>query len=365
MTHYEERLEEDLALLNQAIGEVAQVVEQALKDAVYALLSGDDELAYAVVIGDQSVNRSVYEIDRRCHAFIARHLPSARHLRRVSSMLRLDLELERVGDYAVSIARVAVGLSEPPPESVASDIDCMGDQTREVLRKSITAFLASDAELARIAKESAYAIEKAYDRIPSAVIAEGEAGTRPLPDLFALVTVYQRLTRVLDQTENICEDTLFAATGETKRPVVYKILFVDQRNVCASQIAETIARKAFPNSGEYSSAGWGWEPGDEVAAALVEFMEQKGLSLELSLASSLPAAAYELNDYHVIVSLWDDVRDHVPVAAGGTVFLKWDVGPCPMAFDGDDVEAQLDDLHRRLAGDIEDLMVRLRGEDAD
>jgi len=363
MTHYEERLEEDLALLDEAIGHVAEKVERALKDSVYALLGGNEKLAFEVVMGDQAVNRAVYEIDRRCHAFIARHLPSARHLRRISSILRLDLELERVGDYAVSIARVAVQLSAPPPASVASDIDGMADQTREVLRKSITAFLESDAELARIAKESAYAIEKAYDRIPRAVIAEGETGARPLPDLFKLVTVYQRLTRVLDQTENICEDTLFAATGETKRPMVYRILFVDRQNVCASQIAEAIARKAFPNSGEYSSAGL--EPGDEVDVALVEFMERKGISLELALASNLPATAHELNDYHVVVSLWDDVRDQVPAAGGGTVFLKWDVGPCPTAFGDDEVEAQLDELYRRLAAEIEDLMVTLRGEDAD
>ena len=363
MTHYEERLEEDLALLNAAIGNVARHVEQALKDAVHALLTGDHQLAYAVVMGDQKVNRSVYEIDRRCHAFIARHLPSASHLRRVSSMLRLDIELERVGDYAVSIARVAVSLSAPPPESVASDIDRMADQTREVLRKSIASFLESDAELARIAKESAYAIEKAYERLPDAVLAEAEAGRRPLPDLFALVTVFQRLRRVLDQSENICEGTLFAELGEMKRPMVYKVLFVDRKNTCASQIAEAIARKAFPNSGEYSSAGW--EPGEEVDPALVEFMERKGLSLELALASNLPLGSHELNDYHVVVSLWDDVRERVPQTAWGTVFLQWDVGRCPMSLSGDEAEAQLDDLHRRLAGEIEDLMVTLRGEDAD
>lgn len=363
MTHYEERLEEDLAHLDQAFADVARDVEQALKDAVYALLNGNTELAYEVIIGDQKVNRSVYEIDRRCHAFIARHLPSASHLRRISSMLRLDIELERVGDYAVSIARVAVRLSTPPPKSVASDIDRMADQTREVLRKSITSFLESDADMARIAKESAYAIEKAYGRLAAVLLAEAEDGARPLPDLFALVTVYQRLLRVLDQSENICEGTIFATTGETKRPMVYKIIFVDRQNVCASQVAEAIARKAFPNSGEYSSAGW--EPGEEVDPALVEFMEGKGLSLELALPSSLPETVHELNDYHVVVSLWDDVRDRLPPAGDGTVFLKWDIGTCSTAFGSADSEEQLDELHRRLAAEIEDLMVTLRGEDAD
>ncbi len=363
MTHYEERLEADLTRLDQAVADVAQKVEQALKDAVYALLSGDEEKAYAVILGDQEVNRAVYRIDRRCHAFVARHLPSARHLRRISSMLRLDVEIERVGDYAVSIARVAVRLSELPPESVASDIDRMADQTREVLNKAIRSFLDNDAELARIAKESAYAIERAYERISGELIAEGENGSRPLSDLFELVTVYQRLGRVLDQTENICEDTLFAVTGETKRPMLYKILFVDRRNVGASQIAEAIARKAFPGSAEYASAGW--EPGEEIAGPLVEFMERKGHSLELALASSLVATSHELNDYHVIVSLEGDVRDHIPEARGHTIFLKWEIGANLGDAEAEGAEDRLEELYRQLAGEIEDLVIALRGDDAD
>ena len=71
---------------------------------MHALLTRDRELAAEVILGDLPINREVRAIDALCHAFVARHLPSAGHLRFVSSVLRLNVELERIGDYAVTIA---------------------------------------------------------------------------------------------------------------------------------------------------------------------------------------------------------------------------------------------------------------------
>ena len=71
-----------------------------------------------VVLGDLVVNRRVRKLDSKCHAFVARHLPSAGHLRFVSSVLRLSIALERVGDYAVIIARELAQLESPPPQQV-------------------------------------------------------------------------------------------------------------------------------------------------------------------------------------------------------------------------------------------------------
>jgi phosphate transport system protein len=363
MTHYEERLEKDLAKIRSETARIARGVQEALKESVHALLAGDAERAYAVMLGDHPINRAVRRNDRRCHAFVARHLPSAGHLRFVSATLRLDVELERIGDYAVAIAREAVQLSEPPSSTIARDIEMIAERTHRILGEALRAFLEGNPELARATKRSAYDVEQIYENVFDDLLTEGERRTRPLKDLFALLVVYNRIDRVADQAKNICEDTLFAVLGETKQPKVYRVLFVDERNDCASQIAEAIANKAFPESGEYDSAAW--NPADELSPTLLGFMERKGHTLERAVASSMATTVHELNDYHVVVSLNGEVRERLEELPFSTIFLRWDVGACPEDMKAPDAEEQLDDIYRALAGHIEDLMVELRGEDAE
>ncbi len=362
MTHYEERLEADLVEIRAATASIAQSVQHAFRESIHALLAGDAERAYAVVLGDHPINRAVRASDRRCHAFVARHLPSAGHLRFVSATLRLNIELERVGDYAVAIAREAVQLSEAPSAAIARDIEMIAERTERVLGEAMRAFLEGNAELARATKQAAYDVENIYENVFNDLLDEGERRTRPLKDLFALLVVYNRIGRVADQAKNICEDTIFAVSGETKQPKVYKVLFVDERNDCVSQIAEAIARKAFPNSGAYDSAAW--TPAGGLSPELLGFMERKGHTLERAVASSMATTVHELNDYHVVVSINGDVRDHIDTVPFATIFLRWDVGACPEDMTSCSDE-QLDGIYRELAGHVEDLMVALRGEDAD
>ena len=88
MSHYEERLEQDLGKIREQIAAMAGKVEEGLKNAVRALQTGDCKLASTVILADHPINRSMREIDRLCHAFIAVHLPSAGHLRLLSSAVR-------------------------------------------------------------------------------------------------------------------------------------------------------------------------------------------------------------------------------------------------------------------------------------
>jgi len=363
MTHYEERLEEDLAQIRAATARIAQAVQEALKESVHALLAGDAERAYGVVLGDHPINRAVRASDRRCHAFVARHLPSAGHLRFISSTLRLNVELERIGDYAVAIARESVQLSAPPGAAIARDIELIAERAHRVLGEALRSFLEGNPELARATKKSAYDVEQIYENVFNDLIAAGEQKERPLKDLFALLVVYNRIGRVADQAKNICEDTVFAVTGETKQPKVYKVLFVDAHNDCASQIAEAIGQKAFPGSGDYDSAAW--DPADKLSPALLGFMERKGHTLERSVASSMATTVHELNDYHVVVSINGDVREHIEELPFATIFLRWDIGECPEEMGDEAGEKRLDEIYRELAGRIEDLMETLRGEDAD
>ncbi len=362
MTHYEERLERDLEEIRERVEAISKRVESQVGDAVHALLESDRDLANAVILGDRRINWELREVDRLCHAFIVRHAPSAGHLRYVSSVLRLDVALERVGDYAAIIGREVVQLSGPPPATVARDIDLISHQARKTLAQALTAFQTSDAELARSAKKMGEQSQATLRKVFDDLLESGNRDERPLRDVFCLLRIISNLKRVSDQAENISEETVFAATGETKDPKVFRILFVDQRNSCKSQMAEAYAQKAFPESGVYTSAGW--EPGEVVEPSLVEFMDQYGIDMREKEPKALRPVHEEPRHFNVIVSLGQGVREHIPVVPFLTVLLEWDVGPCPHEAPDGPPEERYAEMYKSIAVSVRDLMETLRGPDA-
>jgi phosphate transport system protein len=362
MSHYEERLQNDLAGIKARIEEVGDRVEEAFKNSIHAVLTSDRELAAATILGDLPINREIREIDRLCHAFVARHLPGAGHLRFVSSALRLNIELERVGDYAVAICRELNQLSQRLPDSVARDIDIIGDQAKAMLHQAMKAFNQGNAELARGTKGMAAQVGATYKKVFEDLLAEGEKGSRPVRDLFATLVIFNRIGRVGDQAKNFCEEALFVATGETKEPKIYRVLFVDETNSVLSQMAAAYARRAFPESGRYSSAGW--KPAGRLDPRLVRFAEARNLDLKGAEPRKLDAIWDELEEFHVIVSLEGDVRPHIREVPFHTVLLTWDVGGVLGDVDQQRAEAMLEESHQALTVKIGDLMQTLRGEGA-
>ena len=358
MKHYEERLERDEAEIRDGIRKVAALVEASLRNAVHALLAGDRQLANDTVLGDGEINRAVRALDHRCHAFIVRHLPSAGHLRLMSATIRAGIALERIGDYAVNISREAVQLSAPPGGSLARSADLMADQAISMLHDAIAAFGEGNAEKAKGIMLIADQVGHELSNVLADLTAERDA--RSMKDLFALFVVFSMLERVSDQAKNICEETVFAATGQAKAAKVYHILFLDRANSCQSQMAEAIARRHFPKSGEYKSEGT--DPASAIDENMKAFLEERGYDLSQGMPKPFRETAGELKDFHVIVSLEGPVTGYLKEIPFHTITLEWDVGEAPCA--GGEA-ARLEKMHRELSLRVRDLMERLRGEGAD
>ena len=113
-TRLEESLERDIDRIRQQVLEMAALAERALKDCVAALQEGNRQQAYAVILRDQYIDEKEKEIDRLCLEFLVRQQPVGLHLRLAYSTIKINLELERVGDYAESVARQILSLCEPP-----------------------------------------------------------------------------------------------------------------------------------------------------------------------------------------------------------------------------------------------------------
>ncbi|GDY02850.1 hypothetical protein LBMAG49_21790 [Planctomycetota bacterium] len=351
-THYEERLQKDLAWIQEMVNIVGGEIEVALSNAVKAVLTLDRDLAAKVVIGDYLVNRQTRELDRLCHAFVARHLPTAGHLRFVSSVMRLAISLERIGDYAATISRTAAQLSTVAPIVVQRDIEMMSDHARRMLHESLRSFQTKDIALANGTQHSAVQFAHHFDKVFDDLLAEGEAHTRPVNDLFSLMATFNRLERVIHQAKNICEETTFVATGKTKGEKNFQILFVDERNDGASQLAESFARKAFPQSGQYRSAGW--SPAENIHADFARFGQQHGIDLARAWPMDLAALTAGLDEFQFVIGLHPNAREKIGRVPFHTIVLIWDLTAAKSP----------DDFYRLLAPMIRMLMEQLRGEQA-
>ena len=249
-------MEEDLRAIRDRVAALGVDLDRAIVDSTRAFVERDRHLAWSTVLGDMPINRASRDVDRLCHLFVARHLPTAGVLRFISAVLRLSIALERIGDYAVSVSREAVQLSTQPPVVVRQDIEMMAAQARIMLRQALEAFRDQSPELARGTMAMESQADDVYRRIYRNLISEGEHAEVPVRDLFAHLVTLNRIERISDQAKNICEETIFAATGKVKQPKVYRILFLDERNAGPSLMAEAIGRKAFPEGGAFASAGW-------------------------------------------------------------------------------------------------------------
>jgi len=359
MSHYEERLERDLSRIKQQLAMLAERVEDALGDAVHALLSGNDKLANATILGDQPINRASRALDRMCHGFIALHLPSAGHLRLMSAIIRGNLGLERIGDYAVTICRESVQLMRRPEGQVARELELMASESRQMLRQAAAAFVEGNAEQAKATMAMADQVERTFDTVFSDLVGEGDHFS--VKDLFAYLVIFNMLERVSDQAKNLCEDTVFAVTGEGKAAKVHRILFLDEDNTLLGPMAEAIAHKNFPASGEYGSAGR--QPG-VMRESVVAFMQERGIDLGSHRPRGLDLSRQELADFDVIVSLQGPVKTHLQEVPFHTAALEWDVGGVPEDVPEEQLRQRYETLYREIAVQVSNLMTTLRGEEA-
>jgi phosphate transport system protein len=356
-THYEERMETDLGEIKRKVRKVSDLVELQVQRAIEALLTGTVDFANQAILGDRQVNRRIKELDHLCHYFIVRHAPSAGHLRFVSAVLRLAVALERVGDYAGMMGREVVRLTAPPPGTIRRDIEMMGHQARHALSQALRAFHHGDAALAKTSLGQADQTDITLNTVIKELIETGEKRERSLRDLFALQRIVNLITRVAEQAENVAEQTIFATTGETRDRRVFRVLFVDERNDRSSQIAEAYARKAFPESGTYRSAGW--SPAPAIDPKLIEFLDERGVDLRDAVPKKLQPVSTFPEHHHVIVSFSPGAREHLGELPYRTTLLEWSTGVGP----GTDADT-LEKLHQAVAVRVRDLMTTLAGPEA-
>ena len=360
MKHYEERLENDLARAHAAVDDLAMAVLEALRSAMRAVLEGNQEIAYETIIGDHPINRYSRKIDRLCHAFIARHLPGAGHLRLMSSIIRTNVALERIGDYAVTISRESVQMSEPPPARVAKQRQSLSDRALQLLEDSITAFRVGNADTARELKSIPSDLKSDMDQIYGSLI--DKAKKRRPQETVAEFVIFSLIKRVSDQARNICDQTVFSAAGEIKSTRHFTILFVDRTNACLSLMAEAIGNKRYEESATFMSAGS--EPADEVNPDLARFLDDRGIAADEAAPRAFETLKDQLQSVDIVIRVGDMSGELLKQLPFHTSAFHWEASE-PGEADSDEQRMKtLEENYRFLSINIEDLIDTLVGDDA-
>ncbi len=358
--HIDAQLQHDTDTIREKLLEMARLGEQALKRACHAVATRDRQLAYSVILRDQDVYTLDAEIDRLCLEFIVRHQPAAGHLRFVYSAAKIVGDLERVGDYAESIARQVLLVSSLPFDLSADCFTELAALAIPMVPNAVRAFVDKNPDLARATMAGEPKVNRVRDRVTAALMEQGERGGLPLEALPPLINVARRLERVSDQATNICEEALYFATGVYSRHlprVGFRVLFVDDTNGCLSLMAEAIARRFGSPRFSFDSAGVAPVP---IEAGAARFLAARGVDVSGRAPKAL-ADVPLFDQLQVIVCLSKGAQaaSQKPFKALSVDWLVPD--PSKAAGTPDEVQAAYEQAYESLTHHIHDLVQAILG----
>jgi phosphate transport system protein len=210
-------LRRELEALQERVLRLSVEVEDRLQRALTAVLHRDAALAQAVMDDDTEIDQREVAIEEECLKLLALHQPLASDLRFVIATLKLNNDLERIGDLAVNMADRARRLAQLPAVGLELPLPRMGALSLGMLRKVFQAFLAHDARLAAEVVASDDAVDDLNRRMIADVVARLRAGDPAADALLLLLGVSRELERVGDHATNIAEDLLYMFEGEIVR----------------------------------------------------------------------------------------------------------------------------------------------------
>ena len=197
-----ETLDNQIRELNDSIIELSSIVQQALLGCVEALTTRDLPAARTIYQGDKAINEKRYEIERRALITVATQQPMATDLRQLSSIIDIAGELERIGDYAKGIARIAMRLADKPP------------LTADMLSRAISAFVSLDEEAGRSIPREDDQIDVLYNLVYQELLDLMIADRENIDRATFHLWVAHNLERAADRVTNICERTVFTVSGK-------------------------------------------------------------------------------------------------------------------------------------------------------
>jgi phosphate transport system protein len=204
---------EELEALQGRLLEMGGLAEERVRAAIQGLVTRDPALFEKVLLGDEPINQLHIEVDNRCFRLLALHQPMATDLRAIVAAVKINTDLERVGDLAVNIAEAGTRYISHPPVKKLIDIPQMGDIAQSMLRDALDAFVKRDTRLAhQVLNEDDRldALKTQVFRDLLTYMLKDQSTVEPSLDL---ILVSRHLERIGDHATNIAEDVIFMVSA--------------------------------------------------------------------------------------------------------------------------------------------------------
>jgi len=204
----------ELRALQQDILRMGSLVEQAVYKAVEALVKRDPVLAKEVMTGDDAIDALRLAIENRCVRLIATQQPIARDLRTLVTGIKIILNLERMGDHAVDIARAAMCVCKHLPPEPMETIPRMARLVQQMLKDGLDAYVYDDINKARAMCLTDDEVDELFNHTFSALVEYMENNPHTVACVAYLLMIARYLERIADRATNIGEDVIYLVTGE-------------------------------------------------------------------------------------------------------------------------------------------------------
>ncbi len=207
----------EMQVLSNRLLNMGALVEERVHGAMQALLERRADLAESIIVRDDEVNDLQIEIDDRCLKLLALQQPMAKDLRLITAAMKINADLERIGDQAVNIAENAIKILVAPPLKPMIDLPRMAELAEAMTRDSLDAFVRRDSALARRVLEQDDEVDQMKDSMFRVLLTYMMADPGTIERALSLILVSRNLERVADHATNIAEDVIFVVEAKDVR----------------------------------------------------------------------------------------------------------------------------------------------------
>ncbi len=215
--HTSIQYERELQDIKETLLYEGALVEHAIHRAMRSLLERDSDLARKVIAEDEKINALDEKIEGACIRLLALRQPAARDLRFITTTIKVNGHLERMGDLAVNIANRAVELNEVPPVKPYIDLPRMADLTREMVRESLDALVREDRGLAVAVRKKDETVDNLNEQIFRELLTFMLEDSKTIHRALLISQISKSLERISDHAEGIAKMVIYMITGKSVR----------------------------------------------------------------------------------------------------------------------------------------------------
>jgi phosphate transport system protein len=213
MDRHVRHFQEELEALQSRLLEMGGLAEERVRAAIDGLMSREVTAIDCVLRGDEPINELHMEVDNRCFKLLALHQPMAADLRAIVASVKINVDLERVGDLAVNIAEAARRYVTHPPVKKLIDIPEMGDIAQTMLRDALDAFVRRDTALAQHVLNEDDRLDALKTQIFRELLTYMLQDPTTVEPALDLILISRHLERIGDHATNIAEDVIFMVSA--------------------------------------------------------------------------------------------------------------------------------------------------------